>query len=245
MNSQFVFEADLGVFKYHFPGHAVVPGVLLLDHVIAACGSDPEPSRVTLSQVRFHQFVRPGETVHFDTSSDQSVRISGSQTLHCTFRVDRSDRLTECPCSAVEERSLLAVKPLRDAAYWFLPDSIEVTRDAGTSRIDIDLDELASRHPYLTEIPRWPLLALTESAGNLALALQHLARPDASSDGYVFARFDAFSYRTDSLSWRGQRTVITTIRRWGSPLVWDACVHGAGGTNIVIQGAVSHRGRGR
>jgi 3-hydroxymyristoyl/3-hydroxydecanoyl-(acyl carrier protein) dehydratase len=63
----------------HFPGHPVVPGVVLLDLIVATLGRGAPRG---LDQVKFHRAVMPGESF--------VLRISGSGTK-VGFRCLRAD----------------------------------------------------------------------------------------------------------------------------------------------------------
>jgi 3-hydroxymyristoyl/3-hydroxydecanoyl-(acyl carrier protein) dehydratase len=59
---QFVVPFDHPSLPGHFPGHPVVPGVVLLDHVLAAIETTYGPlGALRLPQVKFVQPLLPGE----------------------------------------------------------------------------------------------------------------------------------------------------------------------------------------
>jgi len=59
---QFVVSPDHPSLPGHFPGHPVVPGVVLLDHVLAAIETTYGPlGALRLPQVKFVQPLLPGE----------------------------------------------------------------------------------------------------------------------------------------------------------------------------------------
>lgn len=69
----------------HFPGNAIVPGVVLLDHVIEAIERTHGPLRkLRLPQVKFVQPLLPGETAH--------IELTGAAP-RWRFRVLRGDTL--------------------------------------------------------------------------------------------------------------------------------------------------------
>jgi len=60
---QFIIPADHPSLPGHFPGHPIVPGVVLLDRVLEAIELDRVPlSALRLPQVKFLKPLLPGET---------------------------------------------------------------------------------------------------------------------------------------------------------------------------------------
>ncbi|MGY4514774.1 dehydratase [Lysobacter sp. HA18] len=58
----FVVDATHPSLPGHFPGNPIVPGVVLLDHVVEAIEAAHGPlSRLRLPQVKFLEPLRPGE----------------------------------------------------------------------------------------------------------------------------------------------------------------------------------------
>lgn len=81
----FVVAADHPCLPGHFPGNPVVPGVVVLDHVldaIAERGGDLQALR--LPQVKFVQVLRPGEHARVELDGDAA---------RWRFRVLRGDVL--------------------------------------------------------------------------------------------------------------------------------------------------------
>ncbi|WP_133000258.1 hypothetical protein [Luteimonas arsenica] len=59
---EFVVEHDHPCLPGHFPGHPLVPGVVVLDHVLAAIEAGHGPlGSLRLPQVKFASPLRPGE----------------------------------------------------------------------------------------------------------------------------------------------------------------------------------------
>ena len=68
---QFVVPFDHPSLPGHFPGHPVVPGVVLLDHVLAAIEATHGPlGALRLPQVTFMQPLLPGEPADVELEGD-------------------------------------------------------------------------------------------------------------------------------------------------------------------------------
>ena len=68
---QFVVPFDHPSLPGHFPGHPVVPGVVLLDHVVAAIEATHGPlGALRLPQVKFVQPLLPGEPADVELEGD-------------------------------------------------------------------------------------------------------------------------------------------------------------------------------
>lgn len=244
MSIQVAFDPRLGIFRHHFEHDPIVPGVMLIDHYVAQ-GVRAGHVAASLSDVRFQQFVRPGEPVDFQSGHSGEVRAEREGAACCTFKldVDQAGPLSGAAASTPGSMRALRVGALRDPDYWFLDDEIEVDHEGRTASCHVDLAALERRHGYLVEMPRWRPLVLIECAGNLALALQHLAEPGEARPRYVFARFGEIAYRMDCALWEPRQTVVTHVKRFGTMLVWEATVSSPSSTQIVIRGAVSHGGK--
>lgn len=243
MSIEIVFDQRLDVFRHHFGHDAIVPGVMLLDHYVAhRVNTASDRVAVALSDVRFQQFVRPGQTVKFTSSHSGEVRAERDGSTCCSFKLDtdRTWPLARTATSTPSSRRTVHIDALRSPEYWFLDDKIEVDQGGRSAWCNIDLTAVERQHDYLAEIPRWRLLVLIECAGNLALALQHLAEPGEARPRYVFVRFDEIIYRMDCTLWASQQSVITRVKRFGTLIVWEATIFNALSTQITIRGAVSH-----
>jgi 3-hydroxyacyl-[acyl-carrier-protein] dehydratase len=84
-HASFVVPADHPALPGHFPGTPVVPGVVVLDHVLKAAESWQRTAVHArgLKQVKFHSPLLP------DQRADVSLEL-GAGTL--TFRVTREDQ---------------------------------------------------------------------------------------------------------------------------------------------------------
>lgn len=71
----FRVEADHPSLPGHFPGHPVVPGVLLLDHVLHGLREETGRPMNHLKQVKFLAALHPGETAQGSLNVD-GVKVS-------------------------------------------------------------------------------------------------------------------------------------------------------------------------
>jgi 3-hydroxyacyl-[acyl-carrier-protein] dehydratase len=82
---QFSIPSDHPSLPGHFPGRPIVPGVVVLDHVLAAIEARHGPlGPLRLPQVKFLQPLLPGESA--------DIQITGAEP-RWTFRVTRGEAL--------------------------------------------------------------------------------------------------------------------------------------------------------
>lgn len=82
----FVIDASHPAIAGHFPGHPIVPGVVLLDHAVLALGAAlGRPLAVTQAgMLKFLSPVRPGERVEIVHQADAAA--DGGETIRFTLR---------------------------------------------------------------------------------------------------------------------------------------------------------------
>lgn len=84
----FRIEQDHPSLPGHFPGHPIVPGVLVLEHVVAVIEAANGPlGRLRLPQVKFARPLLPGETARvefesFDMAPPADARRWRFRVLH-------------------------------------------------------------------------------------------------------------------------------------------------------------------
>ncbi len=74
---RFAVPADHPSLPGHFPGQPIVPGVVLLDHVLALV-TGPGSAITALPGTKFLAIVRPGETIEVTAEPPDAGRISFS-----------------------------------------------------------------------------------------------------------------------------------------------------------------------
>jgi 3-hydroxyacyl-[acyl-carrier-protein] dehydratase len=79
-------------FQGHFPGHPVMPGVLIIEALAQACGLLVQLSRkalyylVKVDNAKFTQIVGPGDQLHLEVQLKRMIRSMG--IFHCQAKVD-------------------------------------------------------------------------------------------------------------------------------------------------------------
>jgi 3-hydroxymyristoyl/3-hydroxydecanoyl-(acyl carrier protein) dehydratase len=61
--TEFLIRADHPTAPGHFPGNPIIPGALMLDHVVAAIAGAQDFDAVQIKSTKFLQPVRPGERI--------------------------------------------------------------------------------------------------------------------------------------------------------------------------------------
>lgn len=72
---RFVIDPDHPCLRGHFPGHPLVPGVVLLDRVLAALADTwGEPAETRWPQVKFVQPLLPGQAARVELEGEGASR---------------------------------------------------------------------------------------------------------------------------------------------------------------------------
>ena len=90
---QFSVPADHPCLPGHFPGHPLVPGVLILDRVVEAVEAAGAPANAAWEwpQLKFLQPLLPGEQACIEL--DRVAQGSGDPACRWRFRVVRGEHL--------------------------------------------------------------------------------------------------------------------------------------------------------
>lgn len=97
---RFVVPTDHPCLPGHFPGNAIVPGVVILDQVLAVIEATHGPlGALRLPQVKFVQPLRPGQAARVELQTPRVVDEASAETsaqpsvAKWRFRVLRGDDL--------------------------------------------------------------------------------------------------------------------------------------------------------
>ena len=78
MTSTFTIKPDHPALPGHFPGHPVVPGVVVIDHLVLAMGAlHPDRACTGVRRMKFLRPLLPGETVEvmFGEAKADSITV--------------------------------------------------------------------------------------------------------------------------------------------------------------------------
>jgi 3-hydroxyacyl-[acyl-carrier-protein] dehydratase len=81
MTSAFTINPDHPALPGHFPGNPVVPGVVIVEHLIAALGTrHPERACTGVRRMKFLRLLRPGEAVEiaFGEAKADGIAVKAS-----------------------------------------------------------------------------------------------------------------------------------------------------------------------
>jgi len=90
---EFVIAPDHPALPGHFPGRPIVPGVVILDQVLAAIESTHGPlGPLRLPQVKFVQPLLPGQSARI-TLDTATPAVAGMPPSRWRFRIERAGAL--------------------------------------------------------------------------------------------------------------------------------------------------------
>lgn len=237
-----VFSPGDEIFKYHFPGNPVVPGIL---PVAAFCKevADKSVDFINLRNLFFYQFIRPDENIKY---SQEKNKISAmvSEQLCFSFFLDYSgeDKSGESKRDLFSS-SLLSL-PLREPEFWFLPKIVYINDISNSANCSLDIKLLQYESAYLQKFHYFPLIILVEAMGNLALVLQNQQQNISTESDYVFVRFGELAFRPGIEHIHSPVFIETKVTRFGSIMCWDAWAYSEGEKLLWINDAVSIKRKG-
>jgi 3-hydroxyacyl-[acyl-carrier-protein] dehydratase len=82
LTSQVFIEPEHPSFAGHFPGHPILPGVVIIDHVLQLASTAYPVSGI--SQSKFLAAVNPGDTLLISFKDTLSFNVQVGETTVCT-----------------------------------------------------------------------------------------------------------------------------------------------------------------
>ena len=115
---RFVIEPDHPSLPGHFPGRPLVPGVVLLDRVVAAIEAAQGPSGpLRLPQVKFMQPLLPGEEARVELDAcpaDRDCPLSGAGRYRVAGSPKPRPTLSSCDRRLLAQLRWVAIHASRD-----------------------------------------------------------------------------------------------------------------------------------
>ncbi|PQQ22852.1 hypothetical protein C6H66_21770 [Photorhabdus hindustanensis] len=232
-----VFSPQDEIFKYHFPGNPVVPGIL---PVAAFCKemADTSADFISLRNLFFHQFIRPDENIQY-RQEENKISAMVSEQRCFSFLLNYSGKDAKGESKKIFYASSLLSPSLREPEFWFLPNIVYVNDGLSRANCSLDMKSLRDEAAYLQKYHYSPLIILVEAMGNLALILQHQQQSISTAGDYVFAKFGELAFDPDIEHINSPVFIETKVTRFGSIMCWDSRAYREGEKLLWITDAVS------
>jgi 3-hydroxymyristoyl/3-hydroxydecanoyl-(acyl carrier protein) dehydratase len=82
LSSQVLISPEHPSFAGHFPGHPILPGVVIIDHVLQLAAT--QVMIVGISQSKFLAAVKPGDTLLISINDRLNFTVNVGETTVCT-----------------------------------------------------------------------------------------------------------------------------------------------------------------
>ncbi|WP_448512276.1 hypothetical protein [Photorhabdus laumondii] len=241
-----VFLPHDEIFKYHFPGNPVVPGIL---PVAAFCKevADTSTDFISLRNLFFHQFIRPDENIQYHQEENKVYAMVSEQRCF-SFLLNYYGKDARDESKKNFYGSSLLSPSLREPEFWFLPKIVYVNDGLNRANCSLDMKSLRGEAAYLQKYHYFPLIILVEAMGNLALILQHQHQHQQQNisiaGDYVFAKFGELVFNPDIENINYPVFIETKVTRFGSIMCWDSRAYRGGEKLLWITDAVSIKRKG-